>query len=361
MVVSDPSSIYFFRLVSNLSYSKSSCLFTSEIYDKFKLDTGIDTNCQHVSRNVVKIFPNIVSKYTQNVLSGGSEKQFNVSWKEKDNTLINPLTFHIPESWSVVQRSKDTLILNMMSNIVMNKVNVVKTISIRKTSWGFSVFQQEICPSAIGLASYNDWTLDRVMSILHISQQLKVCKGKEFPPNSKAIGKVKVEEICVSGDENMMPQFCAMSSKCSHLLPISNLSQMCRSCNSLKFKRSLSTEDASGRNQDKKEMLSLEESDCDDISKIMEILVNSDIDESIKKLIKSQLTASSSSPTSRRWDPDIISMSLALYCRSPKAYQEVVDGGMILLPSGRLLRYYKNCCEQSPGFQVCCTCSSGPP
>ena len=47
----------------------------SEICDKFKVDTGIDTNCQHVSRNVVKLFPNIVSKYTQNVLSGGSEKQ----------------------------------------------------------------------------------------------------------------------------------------------------------------------------------------------------------------------------------------------------------------------------------------------
>lgn len=54
--------------------------------------------------------------------------------------------------------------------------------------------------------------------------------------------------------------------------------------------------------------------------------------------------------TQRRWDPQFISVCLGLYVRSPKAYTDLRDSGMITLPSERLLRMYKNCIKQKPGI-----------
>lgn len=55
-------------------------------------------------------------------------------------------------------------------------------------------------------------------------------------------------------------------------------------------------------------------------------------------------------PRGRRWDPRIISVCLGLYSRSPKSYDDLKNSGMLILPSGRLLTYYKNFVDQRPGF-----------
>ena len=85
-------------------------------------------------------------------------------------------------------------------------------------------------------------------------------------------------------------------------------------------------------------------------------------------------------PRHRRWELDVISMALSLWCRSPRAYCALKESGMLVLPSERLLRYfyacylflcefvdswmhsililkvifryYKNCMDQRPGFQA---------
>ena len=39
-----------------------------------------------------------------------------------------------------------------------------------------------------------------------------------------------------------------------------------------------------------------------------------------------------------------------MWNRSPEAYQELSKSGMLRLPSGRLLQYYKNSIQQKPGL-----------
>ncbi|KAK3714554.1 hypothetical protein QZH41_014216, partial [Actinostola sp. cb2023] len=57
-------------------------------------------------------------------------------------------------------------------------------------------------------------------------------------------------------------------------------------------------------------------------------------------------------PDSRanRWHPKIICLCLSLWCRSPEAYEQLKDSGMIRLPSGRLLSLYKNSVSQKAGI-----------
>ncbi|CAB4043602.1 Hypothetical predicted protein, partial [Paramuricea clavata] len=51
-----------------------------------------------------------------------------------------------------------------------------------------------------------------------------------------------------------------------------------------------------------------------------------------------------------RWHPKVIRLCLSIWNRSPEAYKELRESGVLVLPSGRLLRMYKNSCSQNPGL-----------
>ncbi|XP_078382573.1 uncharacterized protein LOC144665241 [Oculina patagonica] len=51
-----------------------------------------------------------------------------------------------------------------------------------------------------------------------------------------------------------------------------------------------------------------------------------------------------------RWHPKIIRLCLSIWNRSPEAYHEMATSGMLRLPSGRLLQYYKNSVSQNSGL-----------
>ncbi|KAK3085261.1 hypothetical protein FSP39_000805 [Pinctada imbricata] len=94
----------------------------------------------------------------------------------------------------------------------------------------------------------------------------------------------------------------------------------------------------------------LDDNDHDDLSEILKSVFTG-ASENFKKLLESQHKAlSAKSPSSRRWDKKIISICLSLWIRSPKAYATLQDSGMLILPSGRQLRRYKNCVPQETGI-----------
>jgi hypothetical protein len=46
----------------------------------------------------------------------------------------------------------------------------------------------------------------------------------------------------------------------------------------------------------------------------------------------------------------VIRLCLSIWNRSPEAYKELKESGMVVLPSGRLLQMCKNLCCQNPGL-----------
>ena len=56
----------------------------------------------------------------------------------------------------------------------------------------------------------------------------------------------------------------------------------------------------------------------------------------------------------RCWSGKVIAVCLRLWCRSPKGYDGLRlspenEAGFLILPSTRLLQYYKNIVQQKPG------------
>ena len=92
--------------------------------------------------------------------------------------------------------------------------------------------------------------------------------------------------------------------------------------------------------------------DHDDMTIILNKVVENGVPEKFKVLLDSQLKSCRKGIDihQRRWNTDVITICLSLYIRSPKGYQDLQNSGLLVLPSQRLLRYYKNSIRQSPGF-----------
>ena len=52
----------------------------------------------------------------------------------------------------------------------------------------------------------------------------------------------------------------------------------------------------------------------------------------------------------RRYHPHVIRFCLSLHAKSPAAYKELKDSGVLVLPSQRTLRDYRNFFKPKPGF-----------
>ena len=70
---------------------------------------------------------------------------------------------------------------------------------------------------------------------------------------------------------------------------------------------------------------------------------------SMIELLKSQsLNMAKESHMARRWSKEVISFCMTIWTTSPKAYRQLSE--FLLLPTERLLQYYKNVVKQAPGF-----------
>lgn len=86
------------------------------------------------------------------------------------------------------------------------------------------------------------------------------------------------------------------------------------------------------------------------MTKLLQEVLDDGKAEKFKVLLKSQLQNCKKEVHQRRWDPKVISICLDILIRSPQAYKSLKESGCLLLPSRRLLQYYKNCAKQSAGF-----------
>ena len=71
----------------------------------------------------------------------------------------------------------------------------------------------------------------------------------------------------------------------------------------------------------------------------------------MRHFIKEQSKQSNTKgPTGYRWSKDRIRLCSTLYSRSPAAYRDLRDSGYLRLPSGSILKRYRNCIKQDAGF-----------
>ncbi|XP_065649371.1 uncharacterized protein LOC136078177 [Hydra vulgaris] len=93
--------------------------------------------------------------------------------------------------------------------------------------------------------------------------------------------------------------------------------------------------------------------DCDLHSDFLSIISNTNhnISDFMNLFWQEQKKLFSVSPSEVRYHPMIIRYCLSIASKSPSAYQEIRDSKVLVLPSLRTLRDYKNCITPKAGFQ----------
>ena len=124
--------------------------------------------------------------------------------------------------------------------------------------------------------------------------------------------------------------------KCNQILGWFSCVSYCRACQ-IKIRRNRKQE-----NTKEEENVIPNEEDQEDMSKILNrVFPNATAD--MKCLLESQRKVfNCKDRKGMKWDKRILSMCLSLWVRSPKNYQDIRDSNMLILPSGRQLRKYRN-------------------
>ncbi|CAC5424371.1 unnamed protein product [Mytilus coruscus] len=92
--------------------------------------------------------------------------------------------------------------------------------------------------------------------------------------------------------------------------------------------------------------------DHNDMANILDQIVERRAPENFKIIFESQLQncRKGLEVHQRRWDPQVISVCLALFLRSSRGYEDFKKSGLLVLLSKRLLQYYKNSIKQTTCF-----------
>ncbi|CAC5359815.1 unnamed protein product [Mytilus coruscus] len=127
-----------------------------------------------------------------------------------------------------------------------------------------------------------------------------------------------------------------------------HLASMMEFCNGMEA----ADNESSGLDENKNPDIKLTVEDHNDMANILDQIVERGAPENIKIIFESQLQncRKGLEVHQRRWDPQVIRVCLALYLRSPRGYEDCKKTGLLVLPSKRLLQYYKNSIKQTTCF-----------
>ena len=181
------------------------------------------------------LFPNVVARQRYNYKIGHMETLFNVQWRKLDLNPINPMTYPLPDAWTVQERHPHLLSAHIFSDAIVNNFHVVKKVCITNGKWFITILEKSISPAFVGLCDFNDWSGTCVQSIFYLVEALKVCIGKEIPPLHICNSESTTSDIHLINTCNEIPISRARSLKCTYVLPLTMFSRTCKACQQLKF------------------------------------------------------------------------------------------------------------------------------
>ena len=284
-----------------------------------------------------------------------------------DNSDPNDTLLSIPENCDV-ECTDNVLKVKLRKEYVINGENVVCSVEFRESKTVLFVHGKEIPLEILITPSPSS-----VKGLVRLLQDVKICKGMtdSESENMNIPSGIKEKWLEIDGTTfNSLPRI--RSQSCEVMMSWIGNSDACKACLNLvstsnKRKRHIIEASSEQGPVVKKLRTPLSELQNENVqrarptsdltlSKKMEILKDilpEGIPEYLPILIESQLQNCDIKleKHQRRWHPILISVCLSLYCRSPKAYQDLSNSGLLLLPTKSTLTQYKNTVKQAPGLQ----------
>lgn len=318
----------------------------NEILGKFS-----DISAKAVTNCLKKLFPFTIKKririhgkreyiYTGISLTQkenlGNEESTCTSWNTLESLLrskVNCITFPI----------KDGLHFSLPSCLFINNEIIMKTVKIENGQWQLTIKNKLIDLSTLGISDKFVYPSIRGLeNILTIVGKIEICRGIQISECVSHNSLTTIEKLKEgsSGEERDVLR----SNHCKQVVPWGSRTLVCLRCQT---HSRLNVDHACARDEEEEVVLSEEDSAI-----LGDLLKKSfkNCSQDMQLLIQSQEEALKVHPNGRRWRRELISLCLSLWVRSPQNYATLKESNMLILPSGRQLRRYKNKVPQDGGI-----------
>lgn len=288
-------------------------------------------------------------------------------------------TIVIPERCTARRNENNELVVSYTTDYFINNEQIYYSVI-----YGHRITSLNVRGSCFPLRLHLSPTQSTIDGMIFIMENLKICKGiLAVEPNVNDDNNEKWSKL----QQQNIVEMRARHTNCKNILSFYSKNDYCSVCvekerRSLKRQMANQTEECA---KSKVGKLTITGNDDDEITtvevpihvencSVQPLQQNSDsqelqllepttiVDELIKtgqpdkfKLFTEMQNLNNSSGLDkrrRRWDPEFISLCISLYVRSPKAYEDLRNSQMLVLPTERLLRMYKNCIKQKPGINT---------
>ena len=338
-------------MAENLRVCDGCCLTSEAIYFPYIEAAAAEgqsaCNTAMFGRTIKSLF-GIQSRRQLNVHKKLQTTYCNIEWIGKENQ--RPLQFDdIKQVVSdfmpnVYLRKDDQDIFTVMidTRVSSNNIPIVKIVHFYSHGkWNLQVGEVKVKLGPLDISDTFSLTDTSVRGVLTIASRLKVCHGKE--KSGDVIVRTNVVE-CVKTENFTTGIIVLRAQGCNRATQFHATGDWptCRTCQMLKACHPATCKS----NQD----IDLDDLDSTDMENIIKaVLPNASPD--MQLLIKEQRKQlKAKGPTGHRWSEELIRTCLTLWMRSPLGYQDLLDTGMLILPSRSVLKLYKNDVQQGAGF-----------
>ena len=239
--------------------------------------------------------------------------------------------------------SESVIKVYMESDIFCNDMPIMKSayLNVEHGTWAMFVGKKEISLPENNIDPHFSLHTNSVSTVLFFLINFKVCMGK------MASGDVTTRQLTVENIENMSNRSrerVLRSQNCSRVCSLMSTSPWpsCLSCQKIKVCKSSPSV----------KYINLDEADNDDLGHILNSVMSDAPPEMYDMLQEQKRQLQAKSPNGHRWSIQTIRICLSLWLRNPKAYQDLIDSGMLILPSRSTLKLYKNDVYQHAGFNM---------
>ena len=248
-----------------------------------------------------------------------------------------------PSNCIVNQVDETLLKVHLESDIYSNDMMMMKGVDLNMGTgrWCMYVGKKEIRLLEHGVAPTFCFNRHSVCVVLHFLINFKLCLGK------LASGDVTTRQLSMEYIElhtKSSRQRVIRSTNCNRVCSLVSTSTWptCLSCQKIKICKP----------HRHSEYINLDQSDSVDLSNILDNVMNDAPSQMIPMLQEQKRQLQAKSSTGHRWGIDTIRLCLSLWLRNPRGYQDLIDSGILILPSRSTLKLYKNDVQQHAGFDM---------
>lgn len=346
-------------------------ILLKDIWKSFEEHSGEKISLKELGKSIKKMFPDV--KYfapTEKVsgrritayrgISFNPRPKFDLDKNGIENVYsLEEISSKLPKHSMLFHSSiSSEITFALPSNVLANGNLVLKTVTLKDHSWVLNIRGKEVDLHQLGISVRFDGTKMCLNKIIILLEKIQICTGvplaeiEHMQYDIESRPSLTKETITKIGDENLshLSQQCLRAKRCYQVLPWGAHRNACRACQHTIKRNDIGISKPGTETTDE-----FNKEDSDEMNAELEKVFSGASDE-MKVLLKSQSRALDCKRTSSmKWDKRVLNVCLSMWVRSPSAYDVLKDSKMLILPSARQLRRYKNKLQKEAGVsdEVC--------